>query len=108
VLFAVTFLLGVAVFVAATPLNARVFQLAGPAPTLASAVNASAFNVGNTVGPWLGGVVISAGFGFRMPSAVGAVLIAASLGLGLLSRGLDRRAATPVPVPVARADAARG
>jgi len=92
VLLAGTFLLGVAVFVGATPLNARVYQLAGPAPTLASAVNASAFNVGNTVGPWLGGLVISAGFGFRMPSAVGAVLVAGSLGLALVSRALDGRA----------------
>jgi len=92
VLLAGTLLLGVAVFVGATPLNARVYQLAGPAPTLASAVNASAFNVGNTVGPWLGGLVISAGFGFRMPSAVGAVLVAGSLGLALVSRALDVRA----------------
>ncbi|MDT7683442.1 MAG: transporter, family, chloramphenicol resistance protein [Pseudonocardiales bacterium] len=93
VLLAGAFVLGVAVFVAATPLNARVFALAGPAPTLASASNASAFNVGNTIGPWLGGLVISAGFGFRMPSAVAAVLVGGALGLGLLSRALDARVA---------------
>jgi MFS transporter, DHA1 family, chloramphenicol resistance protein len=112
VLLGSAFLLGVAVFVAATPLNARVFQLAGPAPTLASAVNASAFNVGNTVGPWLGGLVISAGFGFRMPSTVGAVLVAAALGLAVVSRTLDGRVAASVPVPapapVVCADSARG
>jgi MFS transporter, DHA1 family, chloramphenicol resistance protein len=108
VLLVAAFLLGVAVFVAATPLNARVFQLAGPAPTLASAVNASAFNVGNTVGPWLGGLVISAGFGFRMPSTVGAVLVTAALGLALASRTLDRRAtASSPPVPVSRDQSVR-
>jgi MFS family permease len=93
VLLAGAFVLGVAVFVAATPLNARVFALASPAPTLASASNASAFNVGNTIGPWLGGLVISAGFGFRMPSAVAAVLVGGAFGLGLLSRALDARVA---------------
>ena len=44
-------LLGAVAFLVAPPLNARVFQLAGAAPTLASAANTAAFNVGNTLGP---------------------------------------------------------
>ncbi|MBB6374028.1 DHA1 family chloramphenicol resistance protein-like MFS transporter [Pseudonocardia eucalypti] len=83
--------MGVAVFVAATPLAARALALAGPAPTLASAVNVSAFNVGNTLGPWLGGLVIAAGWGFRAPAALGAGLLAVAIALGLVSRALDGR-----------------
>lgn len=90
-------LMGVIAFTVAAPINARVFALAGPAPTLASAVNASAFNVGNTFGPWLGGLVITAGLGYAAPAWVGAVLMTAALGLGLLSRGIDRRY-EPAPV----------
>lgn len=40
------------------------FSLAGDAPRLATATNFSAFNVGITVGPWLGGLAIDAGAGY--------------------------------------------
>lgn len=57
----VTALLGGFGFAANPALNARVFGLAGDAPTLATATNFSAFNVGITAGPWLGGLAIDAG-----------------------------------------------
>ncbi|MEU4194351.1 Cmx/CmrA family chloramphenicol efflux MFS transporter [Kribbella sp. NPDC026611] len=57
-------LLGGFGFAANPALNARVFSLAGDAPTLATATNFSAFNVGITVGPWLGGLAIDAGAGY--------------------------------------------
>ena len=61
-------LLGGVAFLVAAPLNARVFQLAGAAPTLASAANTAAFNVGNTLGPVVGGLAITAGHGYASPS----------------------------------------
>ena len=90
-------LLGVTAFVIAAPLNARVFALAGAAPTLASAANTAAFNVGNSVGPALGGLVIAAGLGYTAPAWVGVVLALGAIGLGLASRRLDRRAPAPAP-----------
>ncbi|HZX02676.1 MAG TPA: Cmx/CmrA family chloramphenicol efflux MFS transporter, partial [Kribbella sp.] len=51
-------------FAANPALNARVFSLAGDAPTLATATNFSAFNVGITAGPWLGGLALDAGAGY--------------------------------------------
>ncbi|MGW5188545.1 Cmx/CmrA family chloramphenicol efflux MFS transporter [Kribbella sp. NPDC004138] len=60
----VTALLGGFGFAANPALNARVFGLAGDAPTLATATNFSAFNVGITAGPWLGGLAIDAGAGY--------------------------------------------
>jgi DHA1 family chloramphenicol resistance protein-like MFS transporter len=86
-------LAAVAAFGAAAPLNSRVMSLGGDAPTLTSASNVSAFNVGNTVGPWSGGLAISAGLGLRAPAVLGALLAAGALSLALLSRHLDRRAA---------------
>lgn len=55
---ALSFLLGFSAFFTAPALNARMFNVAGAAPTLAGATTTAAFNLGNTGGPWLGGTVI--------------------------------------------------
>lgn len=72
-------LIGASGFSIAGALNARVFQIATQAPTLAASVNTSAFNVGNAVGPALGAAVIALGWGFKAPVAVAIVLALASL-----------------------------
>ncbi|MET7283091.1 Cmx/CmrA family chloramphenicol efflux MFS transporter [Kribbella sp. NPDC005582] len=60
--------------------NARVFALAGAAPTLAAAFNISAFNVGITVGPWLAGLPLDAGAGYPTVGWVGALFTVLALG----------------------------
>jgi MFS transporter, DHA1 family, chloramphenicol resistance protein len=72
----VVMLLGGFGFAANPALNARVFGLAGDAPTLATATNFSAFNVGITAGPWLGGLAINAGAGYP---ALGWIAVATGL-----------------------------
>ncbi|MEV4435564.1 Cmx/CmrA family chloramphenicol efflux MFS transporter [Streptomyces sp. NPDC049585] len=72
-------LLGVAAFTTAPALNARMFNVANAAPTLAGATTTSAFNLGNTVGPWLGGLVIAAGWGYPAVAWLGADLAALAL-----------------------------
>jgi hypothetical protein len=52
----------------------RGFQLAGAAPTPASAASAAPFNVGNTPGPVAGGLAIAAGYGYAAPSWIALVL----------------------------------
>ena len=64
-------------------LQLRLMQVAGTAQTLAAAGNHAALNLANALGAWLGGAVIAAGYGYRAPSVVGAVL--AVLGLGILA-----------------------
>ncbi|MDE9366864.1 MFS transporter [Luteipulveratus sp. YIM 133132] len=73
-----TFLFGATSFSIAAALNGRVFAFAGDAPTLAASMSVSAFNVGNAVGPWIGGLVIDAGLGLRAPvwASIGLVLLA--------------------------------
>jgi len=66
-------------------INTRVFGLAGAAPTLAAAFNISAFNVGITIGPWLGGLAIDAGAGYPSVAWIGAVLGLVALGTVLLA-----------------------
>lgn len=89
---AVTILLiGALGFATVPPLQKRVLDQAAAAPTLASAVNIGAFNLGNALAAWLGGIVISAGLGYTAPNWVGAALAASALALALVSGALERR-----------------
>ncbi|MDD2706059.1 MAG: MFS transporter, partial [Acidocella sp.] len=54
-----------------TPLQARLMDVAEGAQTLAAALNHSAFNVANALGPWLAGITIAAGFGWQSSGWVG-------------------------------------
>lgn len=53
-------------------LQMRVMKYATTAPTLASGANIGAFNVGNALGAWMGGVSITAGLGYTSPIWAGA------------------------------------
>lgn len=64
---------------------------AAGAPTLASAVNIGLFNLGNAIGAWVGGFVISAGLGYAAPNWAGALLSVIALLLALASGAMDRR-----------------
>jgi DHA1 family chloramphenicol resistance protein-like MFS transporter len=92
---AVTFAVGVwgiAAFSLSPALNLRLFSVAQDAHTLAAATNVSAFNIGNAAGPWLGGLALTAGLGFRAPSYVGAALAISCLPLVFVAAALDRSA----------------
>ncbi|MEV6785445.1 Cmx/CmrA family chloramphenicol efflux MFS transporter [Streptomyces sp. NPDC051098] len=86
-----TLLLGFSAFFTAPALNARMFNVAGAAPTLAGATTTAAFNVGNTGGPWLGGTVIDADFGFASTAWAGAAMTVAALALVGISLRLHGR-----------------
>lgn len=102
------FLIGALGFATVPPLQKRVLDQAAGAPTLASAVNIGAFNLGNALSAWLGGIVIAAGLGYTAPNWVGAVLAASALMLAVVSSTLERRSAAgsqsvaaPAPEPAA-------
>ncbi|MFK0158660.1 MFS transporter [Streptomyces sp. NPDC090493] len=73
-----------------TPVQMLLMLNAKDAPTMAAASNHSAFNMANAAGAWLGGLVISAGWGWAAPNLVGAALAAAGLGLAVTGGLLDR------------------
>lgn len=82
-------------------LQSRIMRYAGSAPTLASSANIGAFNLGNALGAWAGGLGISAGLGYTSPIWIGAVLTGAALLLMFIARASARRTdALPVQ-PVA-------
>ncbi|WP_345044545.1 Cmx/CmrA family chloramphenicol efflux MFS transporter [Streptomyces sannanensis] len=93
---ALSFLLGVSAFYTAPALNARMFNVAGAAPTLAGATTTAAFNLGNTGGPWLGGTVIDAGLGFASTAWAGAAMTVTALAAVTVSLRLHRRGASRV------------
>ncbi|WP_037864406.1 Cmx/CmrA family chloramphenicol efflux MFS transporter [Streptomyces sp. NRRL S-237] len=88
---ALAFLLGFSAFFTAPALNARMFNVAGAAPTLAGATTTAAFNLGNTGGPWLGGTVIDADLGFAATAWAGAAMTVTAIALTVLALRLDRR-----------------
>ncbi|MFC8227586.1 MFS transporter [Streptomyces sp. NPDC057287] len=87
-------LIGALGFATVPPLQKRVLDQAAGAPTLASAVNIGAFNLGNALSAWLGGIVIAAGLGYTAPNWVGAALAGSALVLAVLSGSLERRSVT--------------
>jgi len=76
-------------------LQSHLMDVAGDAQTLAAASNHSAFNTANALGPWLGGMAITAGWGWTSTGYVGVATAVA----GLLVYLLARRAAEPARVP---------
>ncbi|MFC8047210.1 MFS transporter, partial [Nocardia sp. NPDC057353] len=95
------FLMGTFGFATVPGLQMRIMNYAPGAPTLASGANIAAFNVGNAIGAWLGGLTIAAGLGFTAPLWAGAAVTAAGL-LVLLGAAALERSRTPDRVAAAR------
>jgi DHA1 family inner membrane transport protein len=74
-----------------TVLQARLMDVAGDAQALAAALNHSAFNTANALGPWLGGMAIAAGYGWTSTGLVGAALAAGGFLLWFVSYLTSRR-----------------
>jgi DHA1 family inner membrane transport protein len=75
----------------ATVLQTRLMDVAGDAQSLAASLNHSAFNIANALGPWLGGIVIAAGFGLTSTGWVGSGLAIGGLVIWSISLAVDRR-----------------
>jgi DHA1 family inner membrane transport protein len=97
---ALLFLLGMAAFATVAPLQLRVLEVAGPrGRTLASSLNIAAFNLGNALGAWAGGLTIDHGFGLDALPLVAAAITSVGLLTVLWSLRLDRLAAPATACP---------
>ncbi|MGB4780005.1 MFS transporter [Microbacterium sp.] len=92
------FLMGGFGFGTVPGLQSRIMHYAGAAPTLASGANIGAFNIGNALGAWAGGIGIAAGLGYASPIWIGAIITAAALVVMAIAAAGARRAATVPPV----------
>lgn len=84
-------LMGAAGFATVPALQLRVLRSAEDAPTLASGANIAAFNVGNALGAWLGGLTIAAGLGYASPLWVGAAMTVAALVVIMIAARMRNR-----------------
>ncbi|MFI2104592.1 MFS transporter [Isoptericola sp. NPDC019693] len=98
VTFVAVFLMAAAGFATVSPIQRLVMERAerAGAPNLASSMNIGMFNLGNAIGAWLGGYVISTGFGDSSPNLAGALLAAGALVVGVI---IWRQSKRPVGSP---------
>lgn len=75
-----------------TILQTRLMDVAGDAQALAAAMHHSAFNMANALGPWLGGLAISAGYGLTSTGWIGSGLALGGLAIFLITISLHKRA----------------
>ncbi|SPL89175.1 putative transmembrane efflux protein [[Actinomadura] parvosata subsp. kistnae] len=90
------FVVGALGFSVIPGMQARVLATAAGAPTLAMAVNASAYQLAAAFAAWLGGRVIDGGLGLRALYLVGAVVTVAGIGVSAYA-WLRDRSRTPEP-----------
>lgn len=90
-------LMGAAGFATVPALQTRVMRYAEHAPTLASGANIAAFNLGNALGAWIGGLTIAAGLGYTSPLWSGALITLGALGLTAAAATTARRSARRQP-----------
>ncbi len=78
-------------FAAGAPLQARIVEQAKDAPNLASTLNQGAFNLGNAIGASLGGLVLTAGYGYSRLGFASAAVTSVTLCVILLAAWVERR-----------------
>lgn len=61
------------------PLQTRLMDVAGRAQSMAAAMNHAAFNAANALGPWLAGMALAAGWGWRSSGMVAVALSVAGM-----------------------------
>jgi DHA1 family inner membrane transport protein len=86
------FLIGMGAALASV-LQIRLMDVSGQAQALPAALNHSAFNAANALGPWLGGMAIAAGFGWTSTGWVGCLLALAGFAIWAVSLLVERQAA---------------
>ena len=85
------FFIGASASAVGPAVQSRLMDVAHDAHSIAAALNHSAFNIGNSLGAYLGGVVISLGFGYRAPIWIGLVLTLLGVLIATTSFLVERR-----------------
>ncbi|WP_274584811.1 MFS transporter [Neisseria leonii] len=82
-----------------TLMQVRLMDVAPTAQTMAGALNNSAFNVANALGPFLGGLAIQAGYGWTSTGTVGCLLALGGLAIWYVSYRSDPALHRPTDKP---------
>jgi len=94
--YIMSFLTGIASFSISAPIQMMLIRSAKGAETLAAAGGQASFNLGNTLGAYLGGLPIAMGLAFHIPSLVGVGMAFIGILLVLINQLLQKKEiATP-------------
>ncbi|TGE21301.1 MFS transporter [Hymenobacter aquaticus] len=93
-----TFVAGGCSLAVAAPIQIMMIHASKGAETLGASVTQAAFNIGNALGAFLGGLPIAAGYGYTSPALVGVGMALAGAGFALALIRLKASQAQPAPV----------
>ncbi|MCL2516728.1 MAG: MFS transporter [Microbacteriaceae bacterium] len=85
------FLVGASASAVSPAVQGRLIDVAHDAQSIAAALHHSAFNMGNSLGAYLGGVVVALGLGYRAPIWLGVGLTIAGILITFIAYRLERR-----------------
>ncbi len=97
-----TFVAGGCSLALAAPIQMLMIHSSKGAEMLGAAVTQAAFNIGNALGAFLGGLPLAAGYGYTSPALVGVGMALVGAGLAQVLAGVVRRQPMSQPVEVAR------
>ena len=86
-----TFWIGAVAFALVTPIQFTMINASKGSEMMGSALNQSAFNLGNALGAFLGGLPIAMGYSIVSADGVGAAMAACGIAVGLLLLAVERR-----------------
>jgi len=96
------FALGLVSSILSPAIQTRLMDVARENQSIAAALNHSALNIGNSLGAFLGGVVIALGWGFVAPAWVGVALALVGFGIVSVSYAVEGRASRVEKAPQLR------
>lgn len=93
--YSMTFITGLIAFTIGSPLQTILIKSAKEAKMLAASAGQACFNVGNTLGAYLGGLPIAYGLSYASPLLVGVCLALSGACLGLYLKHVEKRDVEP-------------
>lgn len=95
-----TFLTGASSFSLLGPIQLLMIRITSEAEILGASTTQAAFNIGNALGAFAGGLPIAAGFGYNSPILIGILMVAIGVGLTLLLIQMQKQALSAKVCPV--------
>jgi len=95
------FIWGALNFAIGAPVQARILMWTADAPSLASSLIPSGFNIGIAIAAVVGAGLLDGGYGYRSLPVLGAVALALACGVALLSLAREKRSGMAPPQPAA-------
>ena len=93
------FVWGALNFAIGTPIQTRILSWTADAPSLASSLIPSGFNIGIALAAFVGATMLNAGLGYRSLPLLGAVALAVAVVVAFVSYGWEKRSRAAPPMP---------